>query len=246
MPKITRAHQKVFCGDVPSSGNIAQFGSLKAGSPLYTDDPATIQALTAWGQGWAQAVIQQKSPALQDFNAIQHLVTRQLAYMFQMGIPEYHASTVYYTGGVCQDGGAFFVSKTDNNAGNATSNTTHWKPMIEALSGAPTARAWGVVNGQTGNLVSGYNVSSTVRLAAGDYQANLSITMPSTEYLVVGNCHNAPSGGSGLVGSNNIFTMPAGRTTTMFYFRSHEPYGGGGPGAVLEDAERIHFAVFSL
>lgn len=128
MPKIPRFLQKIFASNYEATptGQIAKFGSLAAGAALYTSDPATIQSLPAWLNGWSGATVGSKSPTFQDFNAFQYVVTRQLAYLLQAGIPEYDASTTYYIGSWCQVAGVVYKSVIDNNTGNAVSNPTYW------------------------------------------------------------------------------------------------------------------------
>jgi hypothetical protein len=125
--KITRATQKVFAGAVVPTSNVAQFGSLRADAPVYSDDPAVIQALAAFGTGWAAAVVNNNAPAIQDENGLWYLVTRQLAYLMQTGVPEWDAGTTYYIGSMAQDGtGAVYRSLIDGNLNNALSDYTKW------------------------------------------------------------------------------------------------------------------------
>jgi hypothetical protein len=126
MPKLPRAHQKIFADAITATGNIAEFGSLAEGSPAYSKDPDAIQSRPAWGQGWIGAVIGNQSPAYQDFNAYQFLATRQLAYLFQSGIPEWNALTPYYIGSWCLSNGVAYRSKTDDNIGNPVTDTVNW------------------------------------------------------------------------------------------------------------------------
>jgi hypothetical protein len=128
MPKIPRFLQKIFASNYEATpiGQIAKFGSLAAGAALYTSDPATIQSLPAWLNGWSGATVGNKSPTFQDFNAFQYVVTRQLAYLLQAGIPEYDATTTYYIGSFCQVAGVAYVSIADNSTGNAVTNPAYW------------------------------------------------------------------------------------------------------------------------
>lgn len=140
MSKITRAFQKIFCDGVAATENIAQFGSLKEASPAYSKDPTVIQGLAAFDEGWASAVVTNNAPALQDENALFFLITRQLAYLFQAGIAEWDASTVYYTGSLCQSAGKIYRSLVDTNTNNAVTNTTKWsaqplKPVTITING---------------------------------------------------------------------------------------------------------------
>jgi hypothetical protein len=130
MAKITRKNQKIFAGEVSSSGVISQFGSLKAALPNYSSDLDVIQSLAAWGEGWASAVISNHFPAVQDLNALYYVLTKQIAYLMQNGIPEWNSTTTYYIGSfVTVPNGsdrAIFVSVVDNNLNYALSDTAKW------------------------------------------------------------------------------------------------------------------------
>ncbi|MDR1282937.1 MAG: hypothetical protein LBK99_19260 [Opitutaceae bacterium] len=138
MPKITRPPVKTFAGEVPAQGNVAQFGSLKAGNPSYSADPAVIQALAAWGAGWNGAVLPVDSPALQDLNALFYVITRALAYYMQTGIPEWDAAQTYYINSICQSNGVVYKSLIDDNTNNAVSIDTAWVAVVSGLSSVAT------------------------------------------------------------------------------------------------------------
>lgn len=132
MTKIARKHQKTFATSVPVTNTIAQFGSLKAADPNYSDDPDVIQALDAFDEGWASAVINNKAPALQDMNALFYLLTRQIAYLMQAGVAEYNAAATYYIGSLATDsteGKTLYVSVADDNIGSALTDATKWMPL---------------------------------------------------------------------------------------------------------------------
>lgn len=130
MAKITRVYQQLF-GSTAGTAQLGKFGSLAAGSPVTysgtTADPVAMQSLSQFLAGWDNAVIGANSPAIEDMNTLFYLVFRQLAYIFQAGVAEWDATTTYFIGSVVNSGGVFYVSLTDNNAGNALSNTTNWK-----------------------------------------------------------------------------------------------------------------------
>ena len=172
MAKITRAFQKIFADGITPTGNIAVFGSLAAGSPAYSKDPVAIQSLSQWSQGWGPSIIGNQSPALEDFNAYQYLISRQIAYLFQSGMSEWEANTVYYAGNFCAVAGVIYRSKTDANQGNAVSDTANWDVLLStvATSGSYTdlankpstngfAKAWCRWKRGTG-IISSYNVDS--------------------------------------------------------------------------------------
>lgn len=120
MAKITRVFQKLF-GSNGTTTDFGQFGSLAAGSPTTTKDPATIQGLSAFLDGWASAVISSNRPALEDLNGLFLLQFRQLAYLFQEGIAEYDSSTEYHRFSVVKKTGTFelYGSLINTNVGNA-------------------------------------------------------------------------------------------------------------------------------
>ena len=128
MSKLQRKSAKLFAEDATAAaGGLAQFGSLAAGTPNYSTDPDVIQALDAYKEGWSSAVLGTKSPALEDRNALDYLLSYQQAYIMQRGIPEYLDTETYYIGSVVSNSSQIYISLTDNNTGNALTNTTYWR-----------------------------------------------------------------------------------------------------------------------
>lgn len=119
---LPRVHQRIF-GETAADTNpkrIAQFGSVIAGDPKYTGDIEEIQALQNWEQGWVGSTITDKRyPTSEETTGINKVVTQQLAYLFQKGIPEWNDETTYYANtGFCQHNGHVWQSLTDNNINN--------------------------------------------------------------------------------------------------------------------------------
>lgn len=131
MSKLSRFTQNLF-GTSDTGTNFSQFGAFAASSPssVYTGaaiTPALIQALSNFATGWKGAVIGNNSPLLEDLNSLCFLFAYQLTYLMQAGIPEYDASTIYYTGSFCQVSGVVYRSLTDTNTGNTpASSPTNW------------------------------------------------------------------------------------------------------------------------
>lgn len=129
MAKITTKLQKVF-GATGPTGVLGQFGSYKEGAPLYSDDVETIQALNEYGDGLASALINGAPPAIQDVNGIFYVISKQIAYLMQQGIPEWNASTTYFIGSFVTrpDGtdGEIFMSVANDNLNYALTDTTKW------------------------------------------------------------------------------------------------------------------------
>ena len=135
MPKITRKQQKVFAVNASNNG---VFGSLQANDPTYSQDPDLIQGRPAYSNGWNDATYSaEQLPPLEEFQALQYLFSRQLAYIYQEGIPEWDINTTYYKGSLVksiQNDGSFilYVSLIDENLGNQVTYTTKWQ--IETTS----------------------------------------------------------------------------------------------------------------
>lgn len=188
MPKILRAVQKVFGGALAAAGNIAQFGSLKAGAAAYTLDPKTLQALANYDQAWGGATIGNNSPPKQDRNALDYLFSRQLAYILQAGVPEWDADTIYFQGNLVSNGAnppTLLYSVTDNNVGNAISNATYWLPFAQTIAPRQALlKAWVYFNGQ-GVLAIGdsWNVANVVKNGTGDYTINF---LPALDFANFG------------------------------------------------------------
>ena len=131
MAKLSRIFQNIF-GSSAGTDQIAVFGSKFAGSPAFTTNPATAQSLSNFLAGWFQAVIATpngNSPCIEDMNALFNILTYQIAYGFQAGVPEWDSSTIYFTGSLATSigTGLVYVSLQDSNVGNALTNTSYWQ-----------------------------------------------------------------------------------------------------------------------
>lgn len=134
MAKITRKTLLQFGSTVNAGTEIGQFGSYAA--PVYSADPAVIQAGTAWPRGWVAETIATNRPFLEDFNATDFMWSYFLCYLLEMGMAEYDAATVYYQNSYVQVTGAIYRSKTDANTGNTPSSSpTQWDACIDLVTG---------------------------------------------------------------------------------------------------------------
>lgn len=136
MPRITRKQQKIFAESATNNG---VFGSLQASDPTISSDPDTIQGRPAFANGWDDATYSaEKLPPLEEFQALQYLFSRQLAYLFQDGIGEWNASTTYYKGGLVKTISGtdvkIYSSLVDNNTNNQTTDTTKWSVIIDTTN----------------------------------------------------------------------------------------------------------------
>lgn len=133
MPKIQRKTQKVFCNSADSD-QLAVFGSMSTGTPVYSSDVEELQSNEAFDLGWDAATLEDKAPFMEEMNGVQYGLTYQIAYGLQEGIPEYDSATTYYIGSICkvlEDGKPIlYTSLTDDNIGNDPVNdSTNWERL---------------------------------------------------------------------------------------------------------------------
>jgi len=163
MAKITRTLLKVFGGSGAST-NFGKFGSEAAGSGVKTKDIDTIQDLSAWDNGWQDAINSTtKAPYLEDMNSAFFLHSTFLAYLLQEGIPEWNTDTDYFIGSVVKKTSTseLYISLTDSNQGNALGtriDTTYWKYLgsLDTLGGLKSASKRHNDTGQTIDPASSY------------------------------------------------------------------------------------------
>lgn len=133
MPKIQRKTQKIFCNSADSD-QLAVFGSMSTGTPVYSSDIEELQSNEAFDLGWDAATLEDKAPFMEEMNGVQYGLTYQLAYNFQEGIPEYDAETTYYIGSIVKvledNKPILYTSLTDENLGNnPITDATNWERL---------------------------------------------------------------------------------------------------------------------
>ena len=120
MANLPRKDIKIFGVNAPAA-DIRQFGSTREGTPLNSTDPDVLQALANYEEAWNQGIVASLNiPPLEEFNTLQFLATRELAYLQQVGIGEYSTSTTYYANKSITreiDGTKFYQSAIDDNLG---------------------------------------------------------------------------------------------------------------------------------
>jgi hypothetical protein len=140
MSKITRITQLIF-GSTAGANQMGVFGSLAAGTPTFATNVGTgsngVQNLGNYLSGWFAAILGANSPSIQDMNGLFWLVTYQLAYMMQEGVPEWDSATTYYTGSLVSSGGALYISKVDTNLNHAVTSTAYWISLSNQLAFNP-------------------------------------------------------------------------------------------------------------
>lgn len=127
MAKLPRVTQKIFANSAPAN-QVTAFGSIKAGSPVYTKNISSIMN-TNYDSGWSDAVEDDYAPYRQDRNALDLSITQQIAYILQEGIAEWDAGTTYFKNSIVKvtDGNnaKIYKSIVDTNT-SALTDTTKW------------------------------------------------------------------------------------------------------------------------
>ncbi len=126
MAKITRTKQEIFANQA-GNRQITAFGTAKSETPSFTTDLTQIQN-TNYLYGWASALLPDKAPYEEDMNALFYAITKQLAYLFQEGIPEYDPNTEYSQNAFVKGIGTnvIYCSKVSENLGNPLTNPDYW------------------------------------------------------------------------------------------------------------------------
>lgn len=126
MAKLPRINQKLFASTATLT-QVGKFGSLAAGSAESAATTDEVQELNQFEGGWYSAILGNNNPAIQDMNGVFKLAFQQIAYILQQGIPEWIATTEYHEGSIVRDAaGVIYRSLTDDNLGNALTDTNEW------------------------------------------------------------------------------------------------------------------------
>jgi hypothetical protein len=133
MAKLPRKLQKILGGNSSFNG---QFGSARAGTFVLDNDLDVIQSLPAWESGWNQATVSgDKLPTIEETQGVDYVLTSQIAYILQEGIPEYNEETVYYENSIVKEAGTvkIYRSLSDDNEGNPLDGGSdpQWELLVD-------------------------------------------------------------------------------------------------------------------
>ena len=126
--KITR-----YAGDLKAFGinatgtNRTVFGDVAQSDTL--DDNVNTDYRTGWEIVGASEV-----PTKQDFNALGFTLGQLIAYLHQVGVPEWDSLQEYHEGSFASVSGVLYVSQSNANIGNdpATDAGTDWIPVVSS------------------------------------------------------------------------------------------------------------------
>ena len=136
MAKLSRKTQLIL--GTSTTNEITQFATPNR-TVNFTKDVETIQGIgtadggQSWEEGWFNETQDGNyRPFAEDRNGVDYVVTSQLAYILQAGIPEWDSGTDYYVNCVVRYGNALYISITDNNLNHnpTTTDLNYWIPYI--------------------------------------------------------------------------------------------------------------------
>lgn len=222
MSKVARKTNLLF-GSSAGINQIAQFGSLAAGSSAFTTDPAVIQSLSNYLAGWFNAIVGPNSPAIEDMNALCYLFSYQLSYMLQTGVPEWDSGTTYYQGSFVSDtGGAglIYVSLTNANLNNAVSSATNWQLVGGKIMSALGDIVYAGSNAAATRLAGNTSSTPTILTQTGTGSAS---APPAWRPFIAPTVQKFTTSGAG------TYTLPSSPAAPL-YIRVRMVGGGGGGG----------------
>ena len=171
MAKIDRydGNLEAFASDSTST-NRTVFGAETQSDTL--DDNIN----TEFKEGW-EIVGANESPTKQDFNAVAYTTTQLLAYLHQMGTPEWNITQEYHTGSITIRTGILYISQTDTNIGNDPStDLINWFDVVTQKGlylrkdgSVPLEGAWDMGNQSLTNVnIDSGEITGIVDLAIED------------------------------------------------------------------------------
>ena len=217
MAQLSRAIQRIF-GESGGVDEFAEIGSRAAGSPQTSKDLTDIQSRVQFLQGWFQTTIRQTLPdgtdadlpASEDLNSLFYLLSSQLAYIYQNGIPEWldSADQRYYADvSFVQVGGDVYQAlQGDDGANiNAQRNPTtepDWWRLVWSTSATAFYRN---LTGATTINLSAQTPPKVIEITAGTpftLTLNGFIAPPGSPLVIQNTSANAVTfaGSSGLTG----------------------------------------------
>jgi len=236
MAKILRKALVPF-GNAGPTSSFGQFGSKQAGLPQTSQDPAVIQQLPAWTNGWQDAVVTaNKAAYLEDMNGWCYVHSYMVAYILQQGIPEWDTNTAYYIDSIVQaNSGQQFRSLQNANQGNTPptgASNAFWRwinPPQDLVGTATLNKIPKVTNtapatGSTGSVILGDS-------AISDDGTNVVIGLPlkfpdTTIQSTAAQPVSVQSVVTGTRAFNTVFQNTSGKPMWV----SAAATSGGGPG----------------
>jgi hypothetical protein len=188
MAALTRVLQKIF-GETGDTAEFGQVGSDSAGSPATTKNLDTIQSLSQYAAGlFAITSNLINPPRGEDFNALLYLITTQLKYLFQSGVPEWIATENYYANKsfVIGSNGNIYKSLTGTDGSpninhNPVGDTTNWAIVWDKTNdGTGSGLDADLLDGQSGSYYQNAGNLNAGTIPSGRLSASDLLTLIKT------------------------------------------------------------------
>ena len=218
MAQLPRKFQRIFA-ETAGTDEVGVVGSRASGTPTTSKDLDVIQSNNRFVQGWFLTTVRQTLtggvqadlPASEDFNGLLFLLTSQLQYLFQNGIPEWldDANQRYYENisFVQVNGDVYQAIQGDDGANiNAQQNPTtspDWWRLIWSRTSTAFYRA--IVGAETINLTAGTPPKFIEVTGGTPFTLTLNgfVSPPGSDLTIFNNTASALTlaGSSGLTGT---------------------------------------------
>ena len=185
MAKIQRKTQKIFAGQSPVDEK-AVFGTMKTGSPVYSNDVEQLQSAD-YEQGWKNGIVTDMAPFLEEMNGVQYGLSSQIAYLLQQGVAEWDAETTYYLNSFCQYGGVIYRSLEDDNTGNNPSTSSSWLPYNTSSGELDYNQVTNCILSSQGGTITkqDYSQASYVNKGCTISEANVASGFSASNYILL-------------------------------------------------------------
>jgi len=130
MAKISRLDDNVQAFAVDALSNERTiFGTTTTGDDTL-DNNVNADFLRGWG-----IVGPSDEPTREDFNALGFVLGQFIAYLHQVGLPEWNGNQEYHQYSMANENGSIYVCKTDDHVSVTAPSldTTNWEPLLTAL-----------------------------------------------------------------------------------------------------------------
>lgn len=224
MAKLSRWKQLIF-GKTGNTSEFGKIGSDTIGSPENTKDPAAIQSLAGYLSGlFAITNSGVEAPRLEDLNSLFFIITSQLAYLMEAGVPEWLATQEYWIGSRARIGQKVYMSLTGegeapNVGNNPASDAINWRDLdayyrnaANLLGTLPLARLPTVLTGKKASTAevadAAVKLLTAITIGGVSFDGSAPINLPGVN--IAGNQNTTGNAATATNATNANYAATAG------------------------------------
>lgn len=235
--KLQRFFQKIFGQDAqPSERSIIGFFA-ETGTCSIANTIEDAQSLNRFEGGIDQILIGENSPTKEDVNSLFWILSYQIAYLMQNGIPEWNEDTEYYLGSICRYEGELYKCRDDNDGSGLTneipSSSIKWEslfPKKKPTQFYPIQKLSSISQGSSGVARSAYDErKKTLSCLMGDGGYMNSFGINGSLDRTPPDAGPDPSVFTSITYSESIEKIILTTSQGNIYSFSNEPLGGASP-----------------